>query len=80
MATVSSFSRLDGSSEGAILPRALLSAGKAQVCLVHQSRRLESVTGAFALHVGPGYMPQLVVNERDELTGGVLVPVAELRQ
>jgi hypothetical protein len=62
-----------------ILPGTRLSAGKAHVCLMYQGRRLKSVARTFALHVGPSHTPHLVIDERNELTGGVPVPLAELR-
>jgi hypothetical protein len=70
----------NGEEVSTILPRARLSPGKAHVCLMYQGRRLKSVTRTFALHVGPSHASHLVIDERNELTGGVPVPLAELRE
>src|ERR1700736_5188061 len=65
--------RCDGKELRAVLPFRIGLSGQLDVCLVDQSSGLQCVTGALAAEASSGDSAQLVVDERNEFGGGVLV-------
>src|SRR5262249_8389767 len=67
-----------GKEVAAALPVALLGvANKAEIRLVNEGRGLEGVPGRLVGQAMAGQLPQLVVNERQELAGGTRVAACD---
>jgi hypothetical protein len=69
-----------GEKMGSILPGSVIAGGQTHISFVNQRSGLESVTRAFLPHVRSGHSPQFLVDERDQLIGSLLVPLAELSE
>src|SRR5665213_2541368 len=65
--------RLGGRREevSAILPARIIFANQAKIRLVHQGGRLQRMSGRFSGHAMPGQLAQLIINQRQQLAGGL---------
>ena len=57
----------------------LLNINEPQICLMHQRRSLQRLAGLFVGHSLCGQLPQLLVDQRQELVGGLWVARLDLR-
>lgn len=66
-----------GEKMGAVGPARLLIAAEAEPDLVDECGRLQGLAGGFAGHLGGGEAAQLVINEREELGGGLRITLID---
>ena len=66
----------DGKELRSILPTDVFPIHHPQISLVDQGRRLQSVVGAFVLHIRRGEMPQIVIDKFEQLARRAVVPLA----
>ena len=55
------------------MPRKCVRSSEAQPCFVHESRRIECLTGPFAAHLRVRDSPQLLVDEGEQRVDGAFL-------
>ena len=65
--------RFGGSSEEVTSPVELQVPDQPKVCLVHKTGGIEGVARGFRSHSRGGELPQLIMDEREQLRGGLAV-------